>query len=83
MQGDSGEEAAEYKQFVKQCIAAFNILRKHSNHLINLFQLVRTAHAHRFLPVPPPPVGAVGLANQGHGLLTALSRGADAVHRDS
>jgi hypothetical protein len=79
MQGDSGEEAAEYKQFVKQCIAAFNILRKHSNHLINLFQLVRTAHAHRVFCLPIP----LCLANRGHGLLTALSRGADAVHRDS
>ena len=41
LEGDEGsEETVEYKKFITQCISAFNILRKHSHHLINLFQLV-------------------------------------------
>eukprot|EP01052_Picozoa_sp_SAG31_P001075 SAG31_NODE_34_length_31842_cov_31.677850_31_plen_327_part_00 len=42
MQGASGE-SEEYTLFVEQGIRAYNVLRKNSHHLMNLFQLVRVA----------------------------------------
>ena len=35
-------QAAEYRKFEEECIQAFNLIRKHSARLINLFQLVRS-----------------------------------------
>ncbi len=40
MKGES-KESEEYTSFEEQCQWAFNVIRKHSSHLINLFQLVR------------------------------------------
>ena len=45
MQGKAGTSAAEYMAFKRQCSDAFNVLRRHSHHLINLFQLVRWQNA--------------------------------------
>ncbi len=39
MKGES-KESEEYTGFEEQCQWAFNVIRKHSSHLINLFQLV-------------------------------------------
>ena len=38
-------QAAEYRKFEEECIQAFNLIRKHSARLINLFQLVRSIHS--------------------------------------
>jgi hypothetical protein len=38
-------QAAEYRKFEEECIQAFNLIRKHSARLINLFQLVRSVHS--------------------------------------
>lgn len=45
MQGESGE-SEEYTLFLEQGIKAYNVLRKHSHHMINLFQLVSSACLH-------------------------------------
>eukprot|EP01051_Picozoa_sp_SAG22_P007471 SAG22_NODE_527_length_9437_cov_3.575712_11_plen_267_part_00 len=39
MQGESGE-SEEYTLFVEQSLKAYNVIRKHSPHMINLFQLM-------------------------------------------
>jgi len=36
-----GKASKEYREFEEECQKAFNVIRKHSPHLINLFQLVR------------------------------------------